>query len=889
MMPSCLERAPLCALLLLGALSLSACELFTELSDPPTQGARQVSRLVITPAQPSLKVGAELALTAQALDRDDSPISDALITWTSLAPALVTVDAQGRLRGVSPGQGVVEATSAGVRAQVNVEVFEDNEVGVTEVRLLPDALTLSVGQSRQLQVTVLNMEGPVEQPTVAWRSSAPEVVSVSPSGVIRGLVVGQSTITATSGGKSAVARILVEDAAAGGFKTVAVGQGHACAADGRGVATCWGQGAQQQWGVPYAEAGVTQLHTVAGQQRFKQLVAGAAHTCGVDLQGDVYCWGAGRLGGPVKLKTSLSFDVLSAYGDTTCGIDRSKKAHCWGAQEETPKAVATAYEFEQIAVGRAHVCGLVGTEAYCWGEGALGQTGQDGLMDSDEPRLVRSESGGRFDLRVLAAGDDVTCGVTISGQPHCWGSGLSGRLGRAQPEPSARPLLIPGGHSFERLAVADRHVCGVKQDGQVWCWGDNRSGVFAKRPLTLSALPSRIGGNLLFEQVQAHGAFMCGVTRDERLFCWGERGANALGDGRLGFTQAPTPSQEDASALDVVSVGWRHTCAVLKGMGQALCVGRGQEGQLGRGDTEDFVGRVLNAPLGLGLRDIAAGHTHACDVSQTGQLRCWGDNARGQLGSGNRFQAFNAQPVSVQGDPSFVSVVVSRSHSCALDDQQQLYCWGADDMGQVSGARPSMPQDVLRPTLVSGLGQGVKQVSAGDDRTCAILADDSARCWGQPGPISVPDNLSTVKSISAGPGYACAVEQGGALKCWGQDRSGRLGLGRSVETPTRVDGLPTMMDRVVTSQDVTCALANAGDVYCWGRASMGQLGALLGAPTSGPVKVALPARARALSLGESVACAVLTDDSLWCWGQDMQGQLSPATIGVVTTPAEVKP
>jgi len=35
------------------------------------------------------------------------------------------------------------------------------------------------------------------------------------------------------------------------------------------------------------------------------------------------------------------------------------------------------------------------------------------------------------------------------------------------------------------------------------------------------------------------------------------------------------------------------------------------------------------------VRAIAAGRAHACAVLDTGDVRCWGDNSRGQLGAGD--------------------------------------------------------------------------------------------------------------------------------------------------------------------------------------------------------------------------------------------------------------
>jgi alpha-tubulin suppressor-like RCC1 family protein len=127
-------------------------------------------------------------------------------------------------------------------------------------------------------------------------------------------------------------------------------------------------------------------------------------------------------------------------------------------------------------------------------------------------------------------------------------------------------------------------------------------------------------------------------------------GANHRGQLGLGDDLArPAPpsgavalgSRRSASAL---AVGGAFACALLD-TSQAKCWGDNRAMQLGAlieapayGDDPNETGDFLpEAPQGGGrsLRGIVAGRAHACAVLDTGDVRCWGDNALGQLGVGD--------------------------------------------------------------------------------------------------------------------------------------------------------------------------------------------------------------------------------------------------------------
>ena len=83
-----------------------------------------------------------------------------------------------------------------------------------------------------------------------------------------------------------------------------------------------------------------------------------------------------------------------------------------------------------------------------------------------------------------------------------------------------------------------------------------------------------------------------------------------------------------------ISLGQHHSCVVLEN-GDVKCWGFNNSGQLGTGDTPRL--NIPSAPINLGgkAKAIALGDNHSCAVLENGEVKCWGWNSSGQLGTGN--------------------------------------------------------------------------------------------------------------------------------------------------------------------------------------------------------------------------------------------------------------
>src|SRR5213594_3674513 len=128
----------------------------------------------------------------RALREDGSPAAPVTVTWKSLRPDIASVDQNGVVVALAPGQGTVQVTSAtGVTATAPV-VVQASEIAVQES--VP--LVLSAGDLDSLHVTVPAQNARLVNPlALQWSAAEPGVARVSFTGVVTAVAPGRTTLT----------------------------------------------------------------------------------------------------------------------------------------------------------------------------------------------------------------------------------------------------------------------------------------------------------------------------------------------------------------------------------------------------------------------------------------------------------------------------------------------------------------------------------------------------------------------------------------------------------------------------------------------------------------------------------------------------------------------
>ena len=188
-------------------------------------------------------------------------------------------------------------------------------------------------------------------------------------------------------------------------------------------------------------------------------------------------------------------------------------------------------------------------------------------------------------------------------------------------------------------------------------------------------------------------------------------------------------------------------------------------------------------------------------------------------------------------------------HSCAIALNGRAYCWGSGNSGKLgNGSTASSRVPVAVNTSGVLAGKTIKQISAGENHTCAIASDNRAYCWGsnkngQLGNGSTADsrvpvavNMSgalvgkTIKQILAGGDHGCVVASDDKMYCWGLNNNGELGNNSSVNSsvPVAVNADGVLAGKTIRQMSAgfssTCAVDSGYGIYCWGYNSNGQLG-----------------------------------------------------------------
>src|SRR6185503_5787413 len=187
----------------------------------------------------------------------------------------------------------------------------------------------------------------------------------------------------------------------------------------------------------------------------------------------------------------------------------------------------------------------------------------------------------------------------------------------------------------------------------------------------------------------------CGVIAGGSVFCWGTTEV------------VPSWPKPAGAPLEVgsfgtgtnLTMGRRHAC-VLDNNGRASCWGWNVDGETGTGSSGIASSLVATPTAVLGdhrFASISAGSNFTCGATTTGQLLCWGNNVDGVLGdqAAERCGDVNpvpcsARPVEINAPEPLRQVSSGTSHACAIGASGAVYCWGANDHGQLGHVGPAV-------------------------------------------------------------------------------------------------------------------------------------------------------------------------------------------------------
>jgi hypothetical protein len=426
---------------------------------------------------------------------------------------------------------------------------------------------------------------------------------------------------------------------------LAISRGMACVRASDGGAHCWGDAAK--------------LSRARGVRR---VVAVKGDVCLILDDGTLQC---------ADDRTPPGKDVVDATG--TCRVHRDGAVTCHGSNANgelgdghplivlQPVRVGAFSDIVDLRVAQSASCALRKTGTmWCWGGGA--------------PLFESREFGPKGDL---AWGQYVAgCRVSPASEIHCLVPEVSGEWSEMQIGTRTGPRPIQTA-SIDR----DGSVCVIDGAGQIACrFGMAYNGI-DPRWISIAA-PGPVA------ELRPIATGFCARLVDGRAGCFVDeryqddpRYLEALPKAKLQLV----PGIAGAVQL---SAGVSHAC-VLTAKAEVWCW-----------SVEAPKPRELPALRGASW--VAGCDTHACAVLR-GEVWCWGENDRGQLGDGTVAESIKRIESPVRAKTSFttVRVGVGGGSTCALDNQGRVWCWGADRYSTLGQGRPYLSQE---PLPVVGLG-----------------------------------------------------------------------------------------------------------------------------------------------------------------------------------------
>ena len=258
----------------------------------------------------------------------------------------------------------------------------------------------------------------------------------------------------------------------------------------------------------------------------------------------------------------------------------------------------------------------------------------------------------------ISAGKWHACGLQADGMPLCWGRNISGSLN------------IPAGLTLSRISAGLNFTCGLRHDRTIACWGRNDAS---------QASPP----NGRFDEISAGRTHACALD-DDALTCWGEYFLNgpqtiqnvplvsAIQSG-FGFTCGLTPSDDMAcwyfKSRDLVinpgpfidtGIGLHHACAIRTDR-SAFCIEE-------KPDYFSYYSR-LSQPPPTKFAQISGGWHHACGITESSDIECWGSAVPGA--PGERLSA---------PEGKFTTLNIGWRNSCALRSNGHAVCWQQPDV-----------------------------------------------------------------------------------------------------------------------------------------------------------------------------------------------------------------
>jgi len=332
----------------------------------------------------------------------------------------------------------------------------------------------------------------------------------------------------------------------------------------------------------------------------------------------------------------------------------------------------------EIAASGDHTCARAADGSVsCWGRG---ENGELGVL----PLQTRCQIATRMELcsttpRKLAISQVTALGLggfhsfaTTSTSAYCWGLNAFGEYGNGMLVDATPTVAVAQRAGARVIDGGIFHTCSLA-NGSVSCSGKNTAGEVGNNMV----VPESTATNVLQNATTlAAGAYStCEIDTQKQRSCRVRNDYKQI-DASQAARLSPTLVAGISDAAQV-AVGVDHIC-VVRGDRTGICWGSNASGQLGNGQV--MGGPQSQVPVGIDdLVELSAEGYHTCGRDLAGTVWCFGDG-------------YTPTPTKVSLARPAIALTTGARHDCAVTDDGAVWCWGAQDYGQLgNGITSSSP------------------------------------------------------------------------------------------------------------------------------------------------------------------------------------------------------
>ncbi len=336
------------------------------------------------------------------------------------------------------------------------------------------------------------------------------------------------------------------------------------------------------------------------------------------------------------------------------------------------------------------------------------------------------------------AGYEHTCAVLNNGTVRCWGRSYEGQAGFRGHGPDAIPLWKPveieGIDDAVQVGAGYFHSCALHADGGVSCWGDNRFLQLALPDSTLAtSTPQRIEGLSDVVYLEVANFLTCAVLASGEVKCWGINSQYRMPrDWRTPTEDNPLPSLVPGiSNVKMVALGesngfWLHNDGVISVLGGSTYgVGLGTNADAFEfTPIEDFRATF-----------VATSTTHTCAIDLDAQLWCWGENFHFQVGPFTCGACFSPMLVPGTGRVTSVATTLGFHITTLTNEAGQLLIFGRGTASNLGQEFESIRDNPGYPRVLIGIPQNEFMIfdTTSSYHSCGLSRRGQVYCGGSNG------------------------------------------------------------------------------------------------------------------------------------------------------------